>query len=103
MGAFFFINITFLYIFFNVNFYKTELIVYGKEKNDVLVPMNQLRFRGECTVEDIKILFESYLNDYNQAWYSKDIDNKSILFLQKEFDRFRFKEVDNNGSYYKEI
>ena len=25
-------------------------------------------------MEDVKVLFERYLNDYNQAWYSKDID-----------------------------
>lgn len=40
-------------------------------------------------MEDIKALFENYLNEYNQAWYSKDIDRLS-----------NFYDIENNNLIY---
>ena len=50
-------------------------------------------------MEDAKILFESYLNGYNQAWYSKDINKLSEFYDVEGNKLIYFDNHKGNDTY----
>jgi len=50
-------------------------------------------------MEDIRVLFESYLNDYNQAWYSKDIDRLKEFYDVEHNKLIYFDNHKGNDTY----
>ena len=50
-------------------------------------------------MEDVKALFERYLNDYNQAWYSKDINKLSEFYDIEHNKLIYFDNHKGNDTY----
>lgn len=50
-------------------------------------------------MEEVRTLFENYLNEYNQAWYSKDIDKLSEFYDVEYNNLIYFDNHKGNDTY----
>ena len=50
-------------------------------------------------MEYVRELFESYINDYNQAWYSKDIEKLSEFYDVEHNNLIYFDNHKGNDTY----
>ncbi len=50
-------------------------------------------------MEDIRALFEKYLNDYNQSWYNKNIEKLSEFYDVEHNELIYFDNHKGNDTY----
>lgn len=50
-------------------------------------------------MEDVRALFENYLNEYNRAWYDKDIEKLSEFYDVEHDELIYFDNHKGNDTY----